>query len=626
MSVDDQTALLYVEEARECLRDFEHALLMLESLPDDPDLVARLFRSAHTLKGNSRIMGYDVIATFTHHLEDLLDLLRNGDLMITQAVADVLLAALDVLKELVGEVSGGEPHDPARYSEAQERVKALRTTLRLSMLPQRPSVKSLTQSAIDLSFTDGIDLDARALDEPQRVAEAVMAAAQASATAREPEPRELVCEVPEAAAQPPAPEPKREARSTPRDPESSSVRVPIDKLDRLINLTGEVVIAQSMIAQLVTDLTPERVALLQEVVAQMDRHCRELQERMLGARMLPVRNVFARFHRLVRDLSAATGKAITLELSGEDTELDKTVIEKIADPLTHLVRNAVDHGVETSQQRAESGKPAQAKVALRAYQKGGSIFIEVSDDGRGIDAAKVVKKAKEKGLVRADAQLSDEEAHQLIFQAGFSTADQVTELSGRGVGMDVVKRNVEALKGSISTESTPGKGTCFRLKLPLTLAILDGLGVRVGSDVFLVPLVSIIESLQPQAGTVSTLPGVGDVVDVRGEYLPLVRLHAAFGLTPQFQRAEHGIVMVLDDGTQKFALHVDELIGQYQVVIKSLETNFCAVPGVAGATVLGDGRVALILDVGQLTALSRNRGALEGPVSLSLPLLREEVA
>lgn len=303
----------------------------------------------------------------------------------------------------------------------------------------------------------------------------------------------------------PPPEPRKERKAA-ADAESSSVRVPIDKLDRLINLTGEVVIAQSIIAQLVTDLTPERLHELQEVVAQMDRHCRELQERMLGARMLPLRNVFTRFHRLIRDLSGTTGKSLRLEISGEETELDKTVIEKIVDPLTHLIRNAVDHGLETPEERERSRKPSQACVRLAAYQKGGNIFIEVSDDGRGINRDKVLAKAQAQGLVRAGAAMSDEEIDQLIFHPGFSTAEKVTELSGRGVGMDVVKRNVEALKGSITIESTPGRGTCFRIKLPLTLAILDGLGLRVGSEVYLVPMVAVVESLQPKASEVHGCP------------------------------------------------------------------------------------------------------------------------
>jgi len=600
-------------------------------LPDDEELVGKLFRCAHTLKGNSRIMGYEVITSFTHELENLLDGLRRGELMVSTSVADTLLASLDVLKELIEEVAGGEPHAAGPYADALRRLKALAGELseggekRASTaqpaleLPEPPAPSPIPSTAVAAvaSIPAPDDASIQTPDEPPpnpavdsvltQLAVVPNAAANddaqphvAKATAGAEKARD------------------RKAAAAAQDPEGSSVRVPIEKLDRLINLTGEVVIAQSMIAQLVTDLTPDRISLLQEVVAQMDRHCRELQERMLGARMLPVRNVFVRFLRLVRDLAAATGKDIALDLNGEDTELDKTVIEKIADPLTHLVRNAIDHGVETPDERIALGKPPQAKVSLSAYQKGGSIFIEVSDDGRGIDRAKVLAKAKARGLIADGAEPSEEETLALIFLPGFSTAEKVTELSGRGVGMDVVKRNVESLKGTITTLSAPGKGTCFRLKLPLTLAILDGLGVRVGEQVFLVPLVSVIESLQPRASDVHILPGMGDVVDVRGEFLPLVRLFEVFQVKPSFKRAQDGIVMVIDDGSQKLALQVDELIGQYQVVIKSLETNFTAVPGVAGATVLGDGRVALILDAGQLAGIARSNNQ-RADVELSAP-------
>ncbi|MET0287751.1 MAG: chemotaxis protein CheA [Polyangiales bacterium] len=624
MNLEEQLRELFVEEAGDALREFEQSLLLLESLPDDPDLVGKLFRNVHTLKGNSRILGFVNIEHFTHALENLLDSLRRHELIVNEQVADVLLRCLDVLKELVAEVGGGAPHNQDSYRAASDGVAKVLAQLAASEPAPAPPVFELP-------------------DEPTRVS---LAAQMYKTNPRPPSirPPEALPRIPSvrpaslrpptviasSAPPPPAaggpvkndviiaddPPPVKEAakasakptRAKPvQDAESNSVRVPIDKLDRLINLTGEVVIAQSIIAQLVNDLTPDRVNVLQEVVAQMDRHCRELQERMLGARMLPLRNVFTRFHRLVRDLAGTTGKSLRLEISGEETELDKTVIEKISDPLTHLIRNAVDHGIETPAQRLAAAKPEQACVRLEAYQKGGNIFIEVSDDGRGINRERVLNKAIEQGLVKAGQVMTDEEIYLLIFHPGFSTADKVTEISGRGVGMDVVKRNVEALKGSIQINSEPGIGTCFRIKLPLTLAILDGLGVRVGSEVYLVPLVSVVESLQPKPSDVHELPQAGDVVDVRGEYLPLVPLHELFDIEPSFESPSEGLVMVIDDGSQKLALQIDELLGQYQVVIKSLETNFKAVPGIAGATVLGDGRVALILDTGNLANVVKNR-------------------
>ncbi|HEX5657058.1 MAG TPA: chemotaxis protein CheA [Polyangiales bacterium] len=624
MNLEEQLRELFVEEAGDALREFEQSLLLLESLPDDPDLVGKLFRGVHTLKGNSRILGFANIEHFAHDLENLLDSLRRHELIVNEQVADVLLRCLDVLKELVAEVGGGAVHNADNYRAAGEGVRKVLAQLGKSEQPEAPMFE-LPDEPTRVSLAAAMyrsnpsppsvrpaDSPVPSLRPPSLRPPTVIASTPPSSEAKH--------EVLIGASEPPPP-PKpvsaKPARAKPvQDAESNSVRVPIDKLDRLINLTGEVVIAQSIIAQLVNDLTPERVGVLQEVVAQMDRHCRELQERMLGARMLPLRNVFTRFHRLVRDLAGTTGKAMRLEVSGEETELDKTVIEKISDPLTHLIRNAVDHGIETPEQRRLTGKPEQACVRLEAYQKGGNIFIEVSDDGRGIDRERVLNKAVEQGLIKAGTAMSDEEVYQLIFHAGFSTAEKVTEISGRGVGMDVVKRNVEALKGSIQIQSEPGLGTCFRVKLPLTLAILDGLGVRVGSEIYLVPLVSVVESLQPKPSDVHELPHAGEVVDVRGEYLPLVRLHRLFDLAPSFESPHEGLVMVIDDGSRKLALQIDELIGQYQVVIKSLETNFQAVPGIAGATVLGDGRVALILDTGNLANVVKNRPPEQAPVEL----------
>jgi two-component system chemotaxis sensor kinase CheA len=616
VNLEEQLRELFVEEAGEALRDFEQALLLLESLPDDPELIGRLFRCVHTLKGNSRILSFSAIEHFTHDLESLLDALRSHTLIITQQTADALLSCLDVLKELVAEVAGGPAHNADNYRAAQAAVGQQFAQLlpsRASQPSEQPALEEPTRVSLAAQmYQNNPRKPSVRPPDPTPRAQSMRPPSVAPATtliassAPPPPASPAIAVEPPVAKAPEVRQPPQSAQARSRakpgtDAESNSVRVPIDKLDRLINLTGEVVIAQSIIAQLVNDLTPERVNVLQEVVAQMDRHCRELQERMLGARMLPLRNVFTRFHRLVRDLSGTTGKSLRLEISGEETELDKTVIEKISDPLTHLIRNAVDHGVEPPSARVAAGKPEQACVRLEAYQKGGNIFIEVSDDGRGIDRARVLAKAEAQGMVRAGAVLSDEEVFALIFQPGFSTAEKVTEISGRGVGMDVVKRNVEALKGNIAITSEPGRGTTFRIKLPLTLAILDGLGLRVGSEVYLVPLVSVVESLQPSLRDLHVLPHAGEVVDVRGEYLPLVRLHRLFGIEPSFESPHQGLVMVIDDGSQKLAVQIDELLGQYQVVIKSLEANFQAVPGIAGATVLGDGRVALILDTGNLS-------------------------
>jgi two-component system chemotaxis sensor kinase CheA len=388
--------------------------------------------------------------------------------------------------------------------------------------------------------------------------------------------------------------------------EASTIRVPTEKVDRLIDLVGELVITQSMVAQLVTHFRPEQMGQLADAVAQMDRHARDLQERVMAVRMLPIRKLFSRFPRLVRDLARLRGKDVTLEIRGEDTELDKGVIEQITDPLTHLIRNAVDHGIEASAARRDAGKPEAGRLTLSAYQQGGDIFIEVADDGRGLDPQQILAKACEQGLVSPDEPLSHEEIVALIFRPGFSTADRVTEVSGRGVGMDVVKRNLEAVGGSVTIRTELGRGTTFRAKLPLTLAIVEGQSVQVGTETYILPLVSIVESIQARRESVHQVFGSGDAVTVRGQVLPVLRLHRLFGVTPRSEDLTDGIVVIVEHEGRHGALLVDELLGQQQVVIKSLEANFHRLPGVAGATILGDGRVALILDVPGLVAMGRS--------------------
>jgi len=389
--------------------------------------------------------------------------------------------------------------------------------------------------------------------------------------------------------------------------EISSIRVNTDKVDKLINLVGELVITQAMVAQLVAGFTPDRLSQLEEAVTQMDRHARELQERVMAIRMLPIRMVFSRFPRVVRDLSQAQGKQVTLETTGEETELDKTVIEQIGDPLTHLVRNAIDHGIEPPEVRRQTGKAEAGRLTLKAYQQGGNIYIEIADDGKGLDRDRIVAKAVQNGLIAPDQTLTDEEAFALIFRPGLSTAEKITEVSGRGVGMDVVKRNVEALGGSITIQSQRGRGTTFKIKLPLTLAIMDGQLLRVGSESYILPLVSIIESVRPKRESLNSVFGTGEAVTIRGQVLPMLRLHRLFGVPTAIDDPTQGLVVIVEHEGQKVALFVDELLGQQQVVIKSLESNFQKVEGLAGATILGDGRVALILDVPGLVRLATDR-------------------
>ena len=400
---------------------------------------------------------------------------------------------------------------------------------------------------------------------------------------------------------------------------SSSIRVDIQKIDGLINMVGELVITQSMLGMLGDDFEMSRVERLKEGLAQLERHTRELQESVMQIRMVPISFSFSRFPRLVHDLSTKLGKKIELRMSGENTEVDKTVIEKIGDPLVHLVRNSLDHGIESPAERAAAGKPTTGTVHLAASHRGGNIVIEIRDDGRGLPRDRILAKAIERGLVRPEDNLTDKDVYDLIFQPGFSTAEQVSDVSGRGVGMDVVRRNINELGGAIEIESTPGEGSAIIIRLPLTLAILDGQTIRIGSETYIVPLVSIVESIQLKPGMLNTVVGRGETFTLREEYLPIVRMHEVFGIEDHDAKAlTDGILVVVEGEGRKCGLFVDDLLGQQQVVIKSLEANYHKVEGISGATILGDGSVALILDIPGLMRLAKHQGTrTKNPVALT---------
>jgi two-component system chemotaxis sensor kinase CheA len=384
----------------------------------------------------------------------------------------------------------------------------------------------------------------------------------------------------------------------------SSIRVSVEKVDQMINLVGELVITQSMLAEIASHLDPVLHERLVNGLAQLERNTRELQESVMSVRMMPINFVFSRFPRLVRDLAGKLEKKVQLKLVGEGTELDKGLIEKISDPLTHLVRNSLDHGIEMPDERIAKGKNPQGTITLRAAHQGGNIVIEVSDDGAGLNRERILVKAREKGLPVTDT-MTDGEVWQLIFAPGFSTAAVIADVSGRGVGMDVVKKNIEGIGGRVEISSRQGQGSTITIRLPLTLAILDGLSIAVGEQIYIVPLSFISESLQPQAADIKGISGQGQVVQVRGEYLPLIALHRVFNIVPRVTSPAEGILVLLEAEGKKVALFVDELVGQHQVVIKSLETNYRKVPGVSGATIMGDGRVAMIMDVSALVKLAQ---------------------
>ncbi|MBI4879120.1 MAG: chemotaxis protein CheA [Planctomycetes bacterium] len=682
----------FFEEADELLSDYEEALLTLEGGSGGPDVLNRIFRSAHTLKGNSAMLGLEEIAHFTHALEDLLDGLRKGVREVTADTVSSLLASGDILKGMLERARDGQRPATREEQAETERVLASLKTLQGEVAvahavqamaatpsaqdsvpreaPPPPADAPAEETLYEIAFRSRADAGeprfdpaalfdslaalARGLEVSTSSSEPLAAGAvtaqhcrdgiriQAQSTAARQAIEEVlaragaaeysVCPISAMAVPAVSPALPPEAPEQPaelgdggdaegaaaeadlaapaasgaagRKPQSTSIRVPVEKVDRLINLVGELVITQSMVAQTVDSFSADQLPRMKDAVAQMDRHARELRERIMAVRMVPIKTLFTKFNRLVRDLVAVTGKKATLEVAGEDTELDKTVIEKIGDPLTHLIRNSLDHGIETPEERVAAGKPAAGAVRLEAYQQGGNICIEVSDDGRGLDRERIIAKAIQSGLVGPEQTLSDEQANALIFRPGFSTAQEVTEISGRGVGMDVVRRNVEALGGAISIRTERGKGTQFRITLPLTLAILDGQAVRVGGQTYILPLVSITESIQPLPGQLHAPAGIAEVILVRGQPVPIVRLHRLLAIANACDDPRRGLLVIVENEGRLAAILVDELLGQQQVVIKNLETNYRKVDGVAGATILGDGRVALILDIPGLLAIA----------------------
>ncbi len=670
MSSVDPMVQAFFEEAAELVADFEAGLLRLEAAPDDAELLNRIFRAAHTLKGNSAMLGFEEVAHFTHALEDLLDQLRKGQRAVAPPVVDALLASSDIVRALLECARSGVSVTAEVARTKEQALAALHAILRGEEPAPLGSRKApaaapcggapAPRTLYEIEFVPSADVLRRGVDplevirEVAGLGEVLQVAPNTTGLPPLPEmdpersylswrlfllsarPRADIEACFEFAAAPgdlsisalpmsdPTPDPAPAAGAPPAlhtpveaaqegrrlihaqaAAEGSSIRVPIEKVDRLIDLVGELVITQSMVAQAVGAFSPEKLPLLAQAVAQMDRHARELHERMMAVRMIPIKTLFSRFPRVVRDVSAGAGKQAVLEVSGEETELDKTVIEKITDPLTHLVRNAVDHGLEAPEERRAMNKPETGRVRLKAYQQGGSIYIEVADDGKGLDRARIVAKAVENGLVGPEHALTDEEAFSLIFRPGFSTAEKVTEVSGRGVGLDVVRRNVEALSGTIAIRSEAGRGTTFTITLPLTLAIMDGQALRVGNQVYILPLVAIVESIRPARTALTTVFSRAQTVTVRGEPVPVIPLHGLFGVRPGTTDLTQALVVIVEHEGRLAALGVDELLGQQQVVVKSLDHNFQEVDGIAGATILGDGHVALILDVPGLVALAK---------------------
>ena len=677
MTIDlEQFHDVFFQESFEALDAMEKTLLQLSDAAADPEHINTIFRVAHSIKGGSATFGFNDVASFTHTVETLLDLARNGRMRMSQADIDLLLRSVDVMREMLAAVQDERAADPARFKDIQN---AFEQTIRVhsaaaateqavyGLFDETDEPKIGTAPGAGWSivlrprpalFQDGVDLaavlerlgrlgelsvtvDAGALPPlsdyqtgqcylgwtvelrggPGRVGiDGVLAALRdaAEVTIREPDgeragaaattsaPASEHGDAP-AAAYPgtarsmgvQSADGAQTLRDAPRHPaaESTSIRVSIDKLDELINTVGELVITQSILSQVAAGITGHRSDELKNGLGQLERQMRALQESVMRVRMLPISFVFNRFPRMVRDLGQRLGKRVELRMSGEHTELDKTVLEKIGDPLVHLLRNSIDHGIEDPDRRRAAGKPEAGVIHLNAYHKGGNVIVEITDDGAGLNRERILAKARDRGLLAADEEPSEDRIYNLIFQPGFSTAETISDVSGRGVGMDVVRRNIVELGGNVQIFSNAGEGCMVRIRLPLTLAILDGQLVRVGRETYVIPLVSIVETIQVHREQINSIAGAAELFRQRNDYIPIIRLYELFAVEPDTTDVLNGLLTIVESDGQRAGILVDELLAQQQVVIKSLETNFRQLTGISGATMLGDGHVALILDV-----------------------------
>ncbi len=641
---------LFFEEAGENISSMESMLLAIDiDNPVEEDLHS-IFRAAHSIKGGAATFGFQDVAELTHELETLLDRVRRHELALTTAMVDKLLEAGDALRgQLAGRQSGHtdeagdisallsgirtfaighavgglKPSDGARAFDMVvgplDDASVFESIIELfSDIPNLGSIAAIAMPVVGAENIcgDGLRCFRVVTTSPEDelcdlLSFHVSRDQLRFLKADPPQVEETISEAVAKAVQKP-----RSERLLTGGADASTLRVSVEKVDQLINLVGELVITQAMLSNNGRDINPITHAGMLSGLADLERSVRSLQDAVMGIRMIPMAVVFNRFPRMLRDLAAKLGKEIELKTSGEATELDKGLIEKITDPLTHLIRNAVDHGIEPPEKRLASGKPASGTIYLSAAHRGGSIVIDVRDDGAGLNRDKILAKAREQGLPVHD-DMTDKEVWQLIWAPGFSTAEHVTDVSGRGVGMDVVTKNIAALGGTTSLDSINGQGTFVSIQLPLTLAIMNGMSVEVGCENFIIPLTHVVESLPLIDGMLRTVVGQGRVVEVRADYLPVVALHEVFNVVAPKSKLPAKILVIIEFEGAKTALLVDKLIGQQQVVVKNLETNYRKVPGVSGATIMGDGRVALILDAASVVATGRSAAGRPAHVNQS---------
>ena len=573
LAADVELIQEFIMESGEHLQTIENQMLVLEKSSADMEALNAVFRAFHTIKGLAGFLEFSAIQALAHEVETLLDLARSSQLAVTPTVVDIVLESTDVVRQELTNIElrlAGKPPNPSNVNESL--LQRIRQAARGEAVEAPPA-----PAAVEEDAPPAPRVTPKAESHPVHAAPAP------------PAPKPSAVEAPKAA-------PKAEGSAPKADAAAASVRIDTGKLDQLMDMVGEMVIAQTLIGHSPALASVKDARLLRDLT-QLARITADVQKITTGMRMVPIGMQFQKTARVVRDLSRRAGKQIVLETEGEDTELDKNIAEELSDPLLHMVRNSIDHGIETPEERLAAGKEPTAHIRLAAYHQSGQIVVAISDDGRGLNRERILAKALQNGLIHAGQQLTENEIFLLIFEAGFSTAEKITDISGRGVGMDVVRRHVQKLRGRIDIQSKPGQGTTFYIKLPLTLAIIEGLVVIVGDQRYIVPIFSVREMFRPAPEVISTVHGKGEMAMVRGGLMPIVRLHKRFEMTPRTTELTEGTLIVAESQGKQFCLFVDDLVGKQEVVIKSLGQSFKNIAGIAGCAILGDGRVGLILDV-----------------------------
>ncbi|POT54757.1 chemotaxis protein CheA [Citrobacter amalonaticus] len=657
----------FFAEADELLADMERHLLELDVSSPDKEMMNAIFRAAHSIKGGAGTFGFTVLQETTHILENLLDDARCGQLQLNSDIINLFLESKDIMQDQLDAYKASQEPDQETFQYICEALRQIALEGKQGAAKPTPTAAEKTQpvQAAQPAQAEGndaplLDITLKGLKASEqslmveelgnlgdivdsKVDGECLQVRLRTAIAEDDiiavlcfviEPDQIVIEPVKTRIEPiesvePEPQPEAEAKaepavSAPAQPaaakpakrpkagnraqpsEAGSIRVAVEKVDQIINQVGELIITQAMLSQLSSTLDPATHDSLISSIGQIERNARDLQESVMSIRMMPMEYVFSRFPRLVHDLADKLNKEVELTLRGGSAELDKSLIERIIDPLTHLVRNSLDHGIEPTDVRRAKGKPEKGNLMLSAEHHGGNIVIEVVDDGAGLNREKILARARSQGMA-LNENISDEEVWMLIFAAGFSTAEKVTDVSGRGVGMDVVRRNIQEMGGHVEIQSEQDKGSVIRIILPLTLAILDGMSVRVGDEIYVLPLGTVMESLKPSEKALYQMAGEELVLQVRDEYMPLVELHQVLSIPRAAKSVNDGVAVILQSAGCRYALLVDQLIGQHQVVVKNLEQNYRKVPGISAATILGDGSVALILDVAALASMCKKQ-------------------